>query len=163
MSTVQDIIDAIQPLARDGDIPFTVRVIALTSDGFSEQQFTGLEELLSPVFALLNARSARAKVYIEQAMRRAQTQNACANRIELKGCKPGSVTIYQAPLSGYDYALPLGWRLSRIMRYLVRAQEGDRTRCNTRVLGSIRENRPIPRDCINSIVFNDLHQSAAKF
>ncbi|MGI9386212.1 MAG: hypothetical protein ACR2OX_02165 [Methyloligellaceae bacterium] len=164
VSTLQGVLNEIEEVhGRAGTIPFVVRVLALTSRDFVENKAsTSFEEMLSPVRALLNTRAARAKILIEDAKRRAQSNRGCGQQHDLQACQPGAVTIFEIPLSGYGYDLPLGWQLSTVTRFLIRAQDGDKEKCerSANLSSPSEDSQAISTDCVNDIVFRDLNRNA---
>lgn len=163
MTTMQELIDEIVTpasgqIAKLAEIPFTFRVIALASTGFKTSEASYLEEFLSPVRALLNTQSARAELAIETSEKRASATPKCRSGKELSACHAGSVSVYRVAVRGYGYDLPLGWRLSRVTRYLVRAHEGNYTKCQQSIVpGTELEDQPLMNSCVNAIVFKDLN------
>jgi hypothetical protein len=117
-----------------------INVILLGSTGFTNPQVL-LSDYLAPFETLVSMRQARASIAIAQAKREVPVdlQNASTS-------SNGNAT--EAPLVGYGYPLPLGWRLSPITRLLILGQNGDRHLCRSATMQN--------NDCVQQRIYEQL-------
>jgi hypothetical protein len=123
----------------------SIRLIVLTRGGFPKQDFFGLSELISPVLALLSARSSRAPLAIDQAERLFR---------ERADSKPVT-SISKVDLLDLYYPLPLGWRLSALSTILIQAQNGIPARCRAAGAADQKE-MGFDADCLAKTVEKEL-------
>lgn len=117
-----------------------IQLIVLTRSHYSQETFLGIEAL-TPVEAMLNARSARGHTAIRQAER----------ELVRSGDAAGRPSVQKINLVNMGYPPPLGWRLSKITGFLIEAQNGKRSEC---VLGQVKPGR-FDADC----VVDEIHRS----
>jgi hypothetical protein len=115
----------------------TINLIILTSEGFGDPQ-TISGDYMVPIHALLNTRSARATIAIEEAKRTLDNKK--------------SVTLSEAKLNGFGYPLPLGWRLSPITRLLIYGQNGIVASCQA----GVADREMAGAECLKARIHRDL-------
>jgi hypothetical protein len=116
-----------------------INLIVLTRGSYPEGGFRGLKDLLSPVQALLNTRSARAYITIAEADREFNAGRADAR-------------VRDVRLVDMGYPLPLGWRLSTITSLLIRAQAGDAKACGDKAENVVE----LDANCVLATVYREL-------
>lgn len=114
-----------------------LNLIVLIRGTYPESRFQGLKELLSPVQALLNTRSARAYITIAEAERELNDGH-------------GEARVRRVELKDLNYPLPLGWRLSTITSLLIRAQAGDARACGDKAAVQLGPN------CVLAGIYREL-------
>jgi hypothetical protein len=126
----------------------TIRLIVLTKGGFPRQEFYGLSELISPVIALLSARSSRAPLIIDQ------IERALRERTLMEAAP--SINISTVNLQDLYYPLPLGWRLSLTSLIFIQAQNGMPDRCKADDAGLLASSA-FGADCLVLAVKRELN------
>lgn len=123
VATALDLIKALDRdlRQRDFDQKFEITLIILTSGEFAPSGVWGTGEVLGPIQTMLKTREARASIEIDRA--KAELQSMASDRVRYRTVK--------VKLSGEEYPLPLGWRLSTTTKYLIDYQGGSRAKCNT--------------------------------
>ena len=127
VATALDLIRAMEQAAQRRGFADRIQInlIALTRDIERGRAPRGLNELAAPVRALLNARTARGPITIQHA----------EDSLDGKPLSPPSqsgatpLRLRKIRLKDMSYPTPLGWRLSTISLYLIRAQNGKRSEC----------------------------------
>jgi hypothetical protein len=98
-----------------------IKLIVLTSTLFSEQTTFGFGEIASPLLALNSTREARTPITIASA------------RLELRENAPERTfrahMLQTVTLRKIGYALPLGWRLTKLTQHLIKLQNGNVEGC----------------------------------
>jgi hypothetical protein len=119
VATAVELVRAMERAAKKNGFADEIQIslIVLVRGTYPQGGFGGLKELLSPVEALMNTRSARGYVTIADAER--EFKNAA-----------GDARVRSARLVDLNHPLPLGWRLSTITSLLIRAQAGNAGACN---------------------------------
>ena len=117
IATAMDLIVELEKITADEHLPIELHLIVLTSEFFfSDDAFAGLNELIAPVMALLNARHTRGSSTVDLAEQRldSMAQGKYLHRVEL--------TDVLTPL-------PLGWQLSRASTFQIFLQLGIARHC----------------------------------
>lgn len=114
---------------RESDVAFAFRSIVLTDFDDQSRLYrigedprkdgAGLDELLSPLRAMLNTRVARGELAVDRLS--VLQPGMPAN--------PGTIPTIRIELNHRLYALPLGWQLSRQVQEIISAQIGDPVQC----------------------------------
>lgn len=125
VSTALDVIEGMTAAARKHGLADTIKIhlIVLNRDFELTSGSAGLREAIDPLRALLNASSARGPTTISSAY-------DTLSRLDRE--RPG-VLMSKINLEDLGYRAPLGWRLSTISLYLIRAQNGQRGKCQGEV------------------------------
>jgi hypothetical protein len=115
VATALDLISSLQELITKHELKIDIKLIILTSSGFTTERPSGLDEAMDPIRAMLNARGARAYIEVGRAERLAAAMQAEP---------PMKVTV-----DGLGYPLPLGWSLSDLTRLIMLYQVGGISPC----------------------------------
>ena len=150
VAAAMELISSMQSASRRYEFAdkIAIRLIVLTRGGFPKQGFLGLSELISPVVALLSARSSRAPLIIDQTERLLR-ERAAAHVTP-------SINISKVELLDLYYPLPLGWRLSALSTILIQAQNGIPTRCEDTSVAYQNETT-FDADCLAKAVREELN------
>lgn len=134
VATALDVIRGIEAL----NLPVRLHLIILTKGAPPDQQFTGLDEPLTPIFTLLNARAARGHLSIKEARSHERATN-------------GKMRVSVIQLKDFWHILPLGWHLSPASQTLIRFQNGNASNC----AGDDRASRK-SADCVVAQIHSEL-------
>jgi len=154
VATALDLIKAMEETAGQHGFADKIQInlIALTRDIEYGRSQTGLNEATAPVRALLNARTARGPITIGHA-------EDSLNREDMAQ-SPGSVNrplrLRKIKLKDMGYRTPLGWRLSTISLYLIRAQNGKRGECSAGKRFEQLNPKRFDGDCVYDAVAREL-------
>jgi hypothetical protein len=159
-----------------GPIPPKVEIhlIVLSTSEFPERASYGFGDELEPIRALLSTREARTPVAITRARRqlgevneiprnqdclRASENTTYYSRLEWFGCAVGVVDrVHEARFHDPFYALPLGWRLSKVSRNLIDVQSGRFWDCDPGLTYAQRDAREFSNaDCIQLMIYHQLN------
>lgn len=153
VATALDLIRAMEAAAKRHGFADKIRInlIVLTRDIEHGRAPRGLNEIAAPIRALLNARTARGPITIghaEDSLNRADAPHAPAPAQPLR--------LRKIRLKDMGYPTPLGWRLSTISLYLIRAQNGTRAECSpSETFEQLNADR-FDGDCVYSSIAREL-------
>ena len=130
VATALDLVRAMEAAARSAPQPFAdkirIRLIVLTRGGYPSQTFYGLGEAISPIQALLNTQTSRAFITIAEAER--QLNVVAPTRTQAQA-QLAARRLHKINLLDLGYPPPLGWQLSPITMFLIKAQNGITGAC----------------------------------
>jgi len=136
VATALDLTRSLQKLSEQLKLRIDIQLIVLTtvsttistSGSVAPEPVGGLNEVLDPIRAMLNAREARGSIEIDRAVAAAGGGTVLSAPPEDGSSR---VTVLKVVLDDVGYPLPLGWSLSTVTRSLIQFQTGEFGPCES--------------------------------
>lgn len=149
VATALDLVKGmVEAIGADPDRKVEINLLVFTSAKFETPEAKSLGELIDPIRTMFSTRGARAGIAIGEAL--AEFRNLSTESTQV------NANVIKLELDGYEYPLPLGWRLSPVTRHLISFQNGVEGQCKQDIDNAIKTGTKLDASCAKRLIYDRL-------
>jgi hypothetical protein len=149
VATALDLVKGmVEAIGADPNRKVEINLLVFTSAKFETPEAKSLGELIDPIRTMFSTRGARAGIAIGEAL--AEFRNLSTESTQV------NANVIKLELDGYEYPLPLGWRLSPVTRHLISFQNGVEGQCKQDIDNAIKTGTKLDASCAKRLIYDRL-------